>query len=306
MAVLGGNITTALSTTGVGWRKLDILESIILQDPRRTPLFELSGMATSKSREHSWQTRGLRARGAHAQVEGSDFTYRTVAAPTRVTNFTQIFMEGVEVSGSLAEEAMYGASDVMRDQLALRSIEHRNDIEWNLLRQTSAYGDTDTAHTMTGLLAAAVTNTTNAVGDTFTETKFIGMLETVFLASHFPPNTVLVNTRLQKTIDLFDAEDATRWVDAGFPGIKHQILTYHSSFGTVEFHHSPDLTNTANTNGAELVIFDRAMIKKAWFRTTFLTPAARTADADRMEMISELTLQYDAEKSIYYWRGRNP
>src|SRR5262245_16452665 len=137
MAVLGANITTALSTTGVGWRKLDILDSIILQDPRRTPLFELSGMTTSKSREHSWQTRGLRTRGAHAQVEGSDFTYRTVAAPTRVTNFTQIFMEGVEVSGSLAQEAMYGASDVMRDQLALRSIEHRNDIEWNLLRQTS-------------------------------------------------------------------------------------------------------------------------------------------------------------------------
>ena len=140
MAALGGNIATAIGTPGATWRELDIMPMIINQSPTDTPFFEMIGSTTVKSREHYWQTRTLKSRGPVQQVEGSDFTYSTVSAPSRVVNFTEIHLTGVEVSGSLRQEMMYGAKDPMKDQIQLRAVEHRNDWEWSLIRQAKTIG----------------------------------------------------------------------------------------------------------------------------------------------------------------------
>jgi hypothetical protein len=302
MPALGGNIATTIGTPGATWRQLDIMPMIINQSPVDTPIFEMIGTAKVKSREHYWQTRTLRARALRPQVEGSDFTYGVVATPSRVVNFTEIHLDGIEVSGSLQQEMMYGAPNVMKDQIQKVSVEHRNDWERSLIRSSSTLGDTDTAQSMDGLIAAAG-NSTNSVGDTFTETKTIGMLQTLW-ENGSKPDTLVCGPAVKNAINAF-AADSTRWLDKTTRELVYSTLVIHSDYGTVEVHLSRDLTSSVNgTNGAELLIFDRTQLKKGWFRTVRLQTAAITGDYERVEMIGEMTFVYDNDLAIYYWAGR--
>lgn len=307
MAVLGTNVSTVQGTTGVGWRKLDISEKINNLDPTDTPFFELTGKVPCAAREHSWQTRTLRTRAIHTQAEGADFTYRAVAPPSRVTNLTQILEDGVELSGSLAEEQAYGVSgkNIMRDQLDLRMVEHRNDVEYNLINASFSYGNTSTAvHQMNGLRASITTNATDALGVTLTETLFVqNLLQSSWKVSGVRPDTVLTGAHGQDTINQFSALGATKWIDTTTREITNQVLLYNSSYASVQVMLCRDLTDIAGTSGCELLAFNRQWNHKAWLRPTFMKKAADTADAERMVMISELTFQYDNEKSSSKWAG---
>jgi hypothetical protein len=303
------NKTYPLSTTGVGWRELDILDKIINQDPRDRPFFENSGMGTARSKEHSWQVRGLRSRAIQAIIEGSDYTYSTTSGPTRVTNFTQIFMDGVEVSGTLMAEKQYGIADIVRDQINLRSVEHGNDIEYSLIRGASDFGNaTDVGTQMNGLISSVPSGneTANGYDATLGETEFVSLASHLWRISGTRPDTVLVPPRLQDNINGYSAESATKWIDTTTREITHQILMYHSSYASLQILLSRDLTETAlATNGVELVMYNRGMHNKAWLRTTKLRPVADTGDYDRFSMISELTLEYlDNGNSSFHWVGR--
>jgi hypothetical protein len=155
---------------------------------------------------------------------------------------------------------------------------------------------------MDGLIAAAG-NSTNSVGDTFTETKAIGMLQTLW-TNGSKPDTLVCGPAVKNAINAFSA-DSTRWLDRTTREIVYPVLVIHSDYGTVEVHLSRDLTSSVNaTNGAELLIFDKTQLRKGWFRTVRLQTAAITGDYERVEMIGEMTFVYDNAAAMFYWAGR--
>ena len=312
MAVAPGfNLATNFGTTGVSWRKLDIVDKIYNVDPTNAPFFEsIDKNVTARSRQHDWSTRTLQTRALNAMFEGADYTFKLNSAPTRVTNYTQILEHGVEVSRSAAKENYYGtgAKTLMRDQIDLRTIEHRNDIEWNLINATFAMGTTAAAQTMRGLRASITTNVTVALGVSLTESLFVDRMSIAWTLSGVTPDTVLTHVGNQKIINTFSSLGATRWIDATTREVTNQVLQYNSSFGSCQIMLCRDLTVTALvTSGSELLAYNRSWNHVGWFDKTFIKPVLMdVADAERMSIISELTLQHDNEKSSWKWVGAGP
>lgn len=303
MVVSAPNLTYLLGNAdGTGWRQLDIMPTIINQDPRDRPFFELSGMGKAEAVLHQWQTRGLRARAISAIIEGADFTYTNVTGPDRQTNTCMIMTEGVEVSGTSQEEQHYGISNLFRDQIQYKSKLHGLDQEFTFINSTLTTGNTASARRMKGLrefctTTQATVNVLTQNGATLTESTYILAIETGWNQGA-PPNTALMGSKQQKQVDNFSSIGATRWMDVTTREVVHSVLVYHSTFGTVENHISRDLSNTSTTG--EIIFFDKTLISKAYFRPTRLIPVAKTSDAERMSIITEATLQVDNPESLVY------
>lgn len=304
MPANAGNTTYFLGLAdGTGWRELDILPMIVDQDPRDRPFFELSGTSEAKSVLHQWQVRGVPTRATNAIIEGADFTFTDVAGPVRLTNTCQILTQGVEITGSSRAEGHYGVADIFRDQVNYKAELHGLDMEFNLIRATLTTGGTAAARKMRGLIALCTTASYGAAnvltqnGATLTEAIYIQGIEQGWNQGA-KVNTVLAPSKQIKIIDTFNGQGQTKWTEAKTREIVNQVLIYHSSFGTVENHLCRDLSNASTTG--EIVMFDKSSVYKAWLRTTKLIPVAKTADADRLAMVSELTLEVRNPESLVY------
>jgi hypothetical protein len=181
--------------------------------------------------------------------------------------------------------------------------EHRNALEHSLIRGVLNAGDATTARQMDGLIAAANVATAEGTG-TLGEAGFIGMAEVLWLNGS-EPNTVLTNSKLKNDINAFQGIGPTKYVDMPIREIITQILTYQTDYGTINVYLSRDMTSTANTtNGCELVMFDKQMLRKDYLRPSFMKRYPEgIMDGHRASIMTELTLYYGNGTSIFHWRG---
>lgn len=306
---IGGTTYAIGAADGSTWRKLDIMERIIQQDPRATPFFEMTGMTKSDSATHRWQVRGVKARATNKQTEGFTFVGQEVSAPSRVSNTTQIFATPVEVTRTTQREMHYGVNKIWNDQINLRSYEHRADIEYDLIRNTEVTGATGTAREMDGLLASVVTNATDQAGAVLTEEMIIDMTETSWDNQDAPVLTALVPKKIKRVVDQFSSLGAIRNMEVRIRDITHTVMKYYGSFGEVDFALSRDLLCTPVITAAqadgELVMFDPRQYAKAYLDRTHLQPTAKVKDADTLVILSELTLEYGNEKGAVKYTNVN-
>jgi len=299
--------TYTIGAPGTTWRKLDIMERIIDQDPRATPFFEMTGMSEAKTTKHEWQVRGVPARATNAQLEGFSFAGQEIDVPTRVSNTTQILATPVEITRTTQKEMHYGVNDIWQDQIDHFSYVHRGDTEFELLRSTEAAGNISVVRAMDGLLASITTNATNvAVATLFSETMFIDAIETSWSNVDAPVLDCLVNTNIKRGIDQFASLGATRNMEVRTRDVVHLVTKYFSSFGEVDIHMSRDLLNVNGISATnEMVFFDRRQMSKAYLDRTHLQPVAKTNDSDTLVIISELTLSYGNEESAVKYTNVN-
>jgi len=279
------------------WNRLDIRELIINTSPKNTPFFEMTGTSPGSAVLHEWQTRGLQTRAVNAYLEGADYTWQNVSRPARPTNTMQILQHGAEVSGTAEAQGYYGIGSLMADQIALRAIEHRNDLEFNLIRASHSIGATDEARQMDGLVNCVSTNATDMAGITLTESAYQDFAETIWLTGA-EPDTVLLGSKLQRRVNSFSADSATKWIDTTTREVVNKVLVYHSSFATLMNILSRDLSN-GSTMG-ELVMFDKSMVNVAYLRTTQLVNVPSVSDAQRKSMVTEACLEWGNELAFHY------
>ena len=86
--------------------------------PRRPRFRATSALRKSTRNCSSGKQDVLRAVELNAQAEGADATYITVAPTVMRQNYTQIFMEATQVSGSLDATSLYGRARESAYQLA--------------------------------------------------------------------------------------------------------------------------------------------------------------------------------------------
>lgn len=299
--------TYMLGAPGTGWRKLDIMDKIIDQDPRATPFFEITGMAQASTTKHEWQVRGVPARALNQAVEGDTLEGQAVSAPTRKYNTTQILTTGVEVTRTSMKESHYGVGSIWQDQVDHYTYVHRGDTEYALLRGVGDAGDTALAREMDGLVSAITTNTTDMGGASFTETIFIDGIQTSWDNQDAPMLDALCNSNVKRGIDQFTSLGATRNLDVQTRDVPHIVTKYLSSFGEVDVHLSRDMLNNIDNATpidatCELALFDRKQMSKAYLDRTHLQPVAKTRDSDTLVIISELTLAYGNEKGAVYMK----
>jgi hypothetical protein len=282
----------------------DLANDIYDISPMDTPF--VSGIAknTATATNHEWQTDKLATAGNNAAIEGADAT-TTVSTPTvRLGNYTQIATKTPQVSRTQRQVDSAGRGDEMEYQIVKMSMELKRDQEFTLLaNKAKVAGSEVAARELAGIESWLATNWNGSgsapTGDG-TDTRTAGAL-TAFseadlksvLASCWDeggnPNMIMAGSFNKQAMSAFVGGGASgpaqRTVDGDSARVNTAIDVYVSDFGSLTV-----VPNRFMNQSSVLVLeMDKwCMSSLATFQETTL---AKTGDSDRVQLLSEYTLE---------------
>jgi hypothetical protein len=161
----------------------DIITNI---SPRKTPFLSSIGNDKITQPLFQWQEDSLRAvQGTgSAIVEGADASYITAVPTVMRNNYSQIFMEAVQVSGTTEVTLAHGRAREMAYQISKSAAALKRDLENALVGtgQASAVGNTSTARTMAGYQAQIDASVAQYMGaaTNLSEAGLVLLLQTIY------------------------------------------------------------------------------------------------------------------------------
>lgn len=288
-------INTAV-TTGMNGIREDLADFIDRITPSETPFYSMIGKGKATNTLHEWQTDALRVAGANAQAEGDDSTATAVVPTVRLGNRTQILKEVASVSGTQEAVDKAGRNSEMAYQLAKKSAELKLDIEYALTRNSTAATSPrqmrglvgwmgDNVNAGVGYVAPNyVTNVAQTDGTqrAFTEAQLKDVAQKVYAAGG-RPSVLMLGTTQKQTFSTFTG-NSTRWKDADSE-LQASIDVYRSDFGT----YKAMVNLQQRARDAFLIQPDK--FSAAVLRPWAVSDLAKTGDADRKQIVIELTLE---------------
>lgn len=308
----------------IGMRE-DLSNTIYNIAPTETPVVSSIGKTKATATLHEWQTDTLGAAANTALVEGADAAAFTAVPTVRATNRTQIIGKTVNITGTLDSVDKAGRKTETAYQLAKAGQELKRDIEFAILGNVAPVASaSSTAPKMasiqtwlrtnyttvgTGSPAApasppgSATRTATSSGTTaaFTEASLKTAMKSAFNAGGSP--TMLVVPPNQKVkVSAFTgiASNRVSTPNSGTTTKAAAIVgaadVYLSDFGMLSV--IPERFMTADyaaNNGEQALILDPTMLSLATLRPFQSNVLAKTGDAEKHQMLTELTLQVSNE-----------
>jgi len=294
--------------TAIGARE-DLTDVIYDISPTDTPIMSSIGKTKATSVTHEWQTDSLAAATtANALVEGASASEGTITPTTRLANLTQIVGKTVMVSGTLLASDLAGRKSEMAYQLAKASAEIKRDIETIITaNQGQAAGSSgSSARKMGSLLSYIKTNTskngtsvtgvdpttlgvsTRTDGSTraFTETILKDVIAKVF-ASGGTPSALFVSPALKQVVSGFTGLAAQRYQvpTNGQATILAGADLYQSDFGVLQ------IVPNRFMRTRDALVLDPEYAALAYLRPFQTNDIAKVGDADKKQILAELTLE---------------
>ena len=294
--------------TAIGARE-DLTDVIYDISPTDTPIMSSIGKTKATSVYHEWQTDSLAAATtSNALVEGASATEATISPTTRLGNYTQIVGKTVMVSGTLLASDLAGRKSEMAYQLAKASAEIKRDIETII---TANQGQTagssgSSARKMGSLLSYIKTNTNKGSGTTagadpttigvstrtdgttraFTETFLKDVVAKVF-ASGGTPSALFVSPAQKQVVSGFTGLAAQRYQvpTSGQATILAGADLYQSDFGVLQ------IVPNRFMRSRDALILDPEYAALAYLRPFQTNDIAKVGDADKKQILAELTLE---------------
>ena len=294
--------------TAIGARE-DLSDVIYDISPTDTPIMSTIGKTKATSVTHEWQTDSLAAATtANALVEGASASEGTITPTTRLANLTQIVGKTVMVSGTLLASDLAGRKSEMAYQLAKASAEIKRDIETII---TANQGQTagssgSSARKLGSLLSYIKTNTskngtsvtgvdpttlgvsTRTDGSTraFTETILKDVIAKVF-ASGGTPSALFVSPAQKQVVSAFTGLAAQRYQvpTSGQATILAGADLYQSDFGVLQ------IVPNRFMRTRDALILDPEYAALAYLRPFQTNDIAKVGDADKKQILAELTLE---------------
>jgi hypothetical protein len=311
--------------TAVGLRE-DLTDVIYDISPQETPIMSSIGKTKATAVFHEWQTDNLAASTtANAAVEGASATEATLAPTSRVGNHTQIVQKTVMVSGTLEAVDKAGRRSEKAYQLAKASSELKRDLETIITaNQGRDAGSTGNARKMGSLLSWIKTNSsvngssvtgvdpeTSGVSTrvdgttrTFTETLLKDVIQEIYVSGGTPTLAVM-RPALKRKMASFTGISQHRVNTDGTVG-KVTILAgadlYASDFGLLQL--VPD--RFMRSTDREVLILDPDFAAMAYLRPFQTNELARVGDADKTQILAELTLEVRNEAAHGIIADLNP
>ena len=316
--------TTYTTYEQVGIRE-DLSNAIYDISPMETPFVtSIQQGAPAKNRYIEWQTDALATATVTGAVEGADATYYTATATVRPRNYTQIFQRSVIVSGTAQAVTTAGREEELAYQIAKRGRELKRSIEkamcgnyasvagsnatarrlagfeaWIKTNDTRGSGGAtagaDGGYTTTGLVVAA-TDASSSGQRTFTETRMKAVILNCW-SQGGQPSIVMVGPVNKQKASAF-AGITTKYSDFGnnpnSPGALAIVASadlYLSDFGKLRI--IPNRFSRERT----AMIYDPDYISRHVLRPFAVNPLAKAGDADKRQLITELTLCMRNEKA---------
>jgi len=299
--------------SAVGARE-DLIDVIYDISPQDTPIMSSIGKTKATAVYHEWQTDSLAAATvSNAQVEGADADAVTLSPTKRVGNYTQIVAKTIKVSNTLEAVDKAGRKSEKAYQLAKASAELKRDIETIITaNQAASAGSSTSARKMGSLLSWIKTNTNFGSGTTttgvdpttsgvsvrtdadttrtFTETILKNVVQEIF-SSGGTPAALFVGPALKQTVSAFAGIAEQRYMleSAKPTTIVSAADAYLSDFGLIQ------VVPNRFMRSRDALVLDPEFAALAYLRPFVTNELARTGDAEKTQVIAELTLQVSNE-----------
>jgi len=282
----------------------DLANEIYDISPMDTPF--VSGIAknTATATNHEWQTDSLSAASNNAAVEGADAT-TTVSTPTvRLGNYTQISTKTPQVSRTQRQVDSAGRGDEMQYQIVKMSMELKRDQELILLsNKAKVAGSEVVARELAGIESWLATNWTGSgsaptgdgtdtrtpgAGTPFVEADLKSTLASIWDEGG-NPDVIMAGSFNKQAMSAFvgggTSGPAQRTVDGDSARVNTAIDIYVSDFGSLSV-----VPNRFMEQSSVLVLeMDKWCLSS--LSTFEETPLAKTGDSDRVQLLSEYTLE---------------
>ena len=294
--------------TAIGARE-DLTDVIYDISPTDTPIMSSIGKTKATSVTHEWQTDSLAAATtANALVEGASASEGTITPTTRLANLTQIVGKTVMVSGTLLASDLAGRKSEMAYQLAKASAEMKRDIETIITANQgkTAGSSGSTARKMGSLLSYIKTNTskngtsvtgvdpvtlgvstrTDGTTRAFTETILKDVIAKVFSSSG-TPSALFVSPAQKQVVSAFTGLAAQRYQvpTSGQATILAGADLYQSDFGVLQ------IVPNRFMRTRDALVLDPEYAALAYLRPFQTNDIAKVGDADKKQILAELTLE---------------
>ncbi|MCJ8293560.1 MAG: DUF5309 domain-containing protein [Colwellia sp.] len=301
------------STYGAIGNREDLSNIIYDISPTQTPFISGISHGEATATNHEWQTDSLAtASPSNAVIEGNDAT-TTAATPTvRLGNITQISDKVPQVTRTQRQIDSAGRGDEMDYQVMKMAKELKRDMESALLANNAKVsGSTSVARELAGVESWLATNFDGGVGAVaptgdgtdvntpgtnrpFTEAQLQGVLASIWDEGG-ETDTIMVGSTIKQAMSGIvnggAAGAAQRVVDGNAKTVTTAIDIYVSDFGSLAVVPNRFMVQTS------MLVLDLSMWAMASITEFMETPLAKNGDSDRVQLLSEYTLEARNEKS---------
>lgn len=290
-------LTTALKNINE-----DLANTISNIAPSATPVYTAIGKtkATNTYHENLIDTLAAPTKD-NARTEGADAVVPSNAVVSRVGNWTQIFAKEVSVTGTVDGVSTAGAKSDFSRQLANVMKEIKTDIEASIVSgnasvsgttrklagmeawiKTNAVenGGSSTPGFAAGIVAAPVAGTPVVV----TEAMFQTMTANLF-NSGGEATDVICSAQMKQKLSSILSGNATKYNLGKEKAAYSNVDVYTTDFGT--FYIKPHRMISQNT----IIAYDPELWAVATLRGFKTEELARTGDARKVQLVTELTLE---------------
>jgi len=254
-----------------------------------TPVYSKLRKVSAKNTLHEWSTYEHDSAAVNAQIEGDTYTYGALTAPSRLTNYTQIFRKTFQVSNTQQAVDPAGMEDeyAFRVQVALEAI--GRDIEKALVTGSGNSGASGTGRELKGIMGFITTNISSGTGTgrALTEAELNSLIQDCYKNGGRPDWLLGSYTQVNKLAQLMSSD---RTYNDGNKEFTSQMLVYSSPFGRLMVEGDSQIADT------ELAVLQKDMWAVAQLRPVKKIDTPETADAKNGVLIGELTLEARAEK----------
>jgi hypothetical protein len=280
--------------------------------PTSTPFISGISHGAATATNHEWQTDTLGTAANNAVIEGNDAT-TTAAIPTvRLGNRTQISSKVPRVTRTQRQIDSAGRGDEMSLQIMKMGKLLKNDMETAMLsNKAKVTGSESVARELAGVESWLATNFNGGVGAVAptgdgtdantpgTNRAFAESDLKAVLASCWDeggePDTIMVGSTVKQALSGIvnggSAGAAQRVVDGNAATVHTAIDIYVSDFGSLAVVPNRFMVQTS------LLVLQMDMFAMASVTDFEETPLAKTGDSDRVQILSEYTLEARNQKS---------
>jgi hypothetical protein len=280
--------------------------------PTSTPFISGIAHTSATATNHEWQTDTLGTAANNAVIEGEDAATTAAIATVRLGNRTQISSKVPRVTRTQRRIDSAGRGDEMSLQIMKMGKLLKNDMETAMLsNKAKVTGSESLARELAGIESWLSTNVSLGAGGvapagTGADTRTAGtprafnesFLKTV-LASCWDnggePDTIMVGSTIKQALSGIvnggSAGAAQRVVDGNAATVHTAIDIYVSDFGSLAVVPNRFMVQDS------LLVLQMDMFAMASVTDFEETPLAKTGDSDRVQILSEYTLESRNEKA---------
>lgn len=312
-----GNTYESYDMKGI---KEDLTDVIYNISPEETPFYTACKKTKASNTLHEWQTDALRAAvTTNAHVEGDETSFEAATPSVRLGNRTQIFKNAVVVADTDDGLSKAGRAKEMAYQTLKIAKEQKRDIEATLLNNQASNGGTSTTTASDGTVTAgnaralagvpawiktneevAISTAGNGLGTSartdgtgtlqaFDQDDFDSVLQKIWTEGGNPDKVYLSPTNMNIALGFSGNNNQRNTVAQG--EVANVVDIYMTPWGSVEF------TPSRHVRGRDVLILQSDMWEVPVLRGTKNTELAKTGDATKRQVITELTLTCKNEKA---------